>query len=452
MFDNLTLRVAGLSASQLEGHTPAACVLARTLGATLLVVTFPLAFLAMLVYGGANIVPMDWPDTVRYPALGAAAFAYAIVILFGIDRPLIVAADAVDYRCRVSRWAMLLLRFVLVFITSYFVAHEILLWMYRAPIMETSRRIEIERNLQDSRELDRQYALSEKSQHAKEAIRLEQQLRAEQTVIPAAITKGFAAAQKCDAVAQQIASQIHGAERDTVEKAAGRVTFLRRQLETTTTRCHALLRSATVAKAAWQDDLNQRMGEQKQARQTAEKRLHAAAEAAEDGMAQGRKLNSEVARDGSSRDRAFTRLKKENPGIAWTAHLLQAGLLLLELLPLLLKQLSYQNPIFAAVRRDLQSGAERYRLELAFEEARNNAARAAYLDPAMQRELAQSAAQTRLSVEPFECFDVQCNSIEVALIRKNKMIQRYPDEADSISKMYLAALAAVAPKTAASHA
>ena len=131
MIGNFLAAVAGVAAATLDKHEQQAKWVVYAIALSLLFVTFPLAFLGMSVYASANLISADWPQWQQYAVVLAAAVGWALVVVFGVDRTLLVMSDAVDSRNKFGVIAMLLVRFVLAFVLSSLVADEIILVLMR---------------------------------------------------------------------------------------------------------------------------------------------------------------------------------------------------------------------------------------------------------------------------------------------------------------------------------
>jgi hypothetical protein len=84
MLASLLARAAGVDPERLAGFGYESRQIVLAIGWSLVMVTFPLAFLAMAVYAGANLIAPGLEPATRLVLAGLAGFAYAMVIVIGV--------------------------------------------------------------------------------------------------------------------------------------------------------------------------------------------------------------------------------------------------------------------------------------------------------------------------------------------------------------------------------
>jgi hypothetical protein len=444
----LLARAAGVDPERLEGFGHESRQIVFAIGWSLVLVTFPLAFLAMAVYAGANLIAPGLEPAMRLVLAGMAGFAYALVIVVGVDRPLIITSDAADPSSRWSRVLMVAFRFVLVLITSYFIAHEIVLWMYRGLIVEAVSKVELEYKLQSSRQVEQLHDLDRGRSRAESLAEAEERLRRERKSLPAEIQAQLNAAHRCAEEASRLASALSDLLSRAAPENPDESAVLRRRLREKNVACKAMNASAFAAKRAWAADLDERIQESAEAKKAAEAMLAQSTNAAASQKSEIEAMAHQVAADGSARERAFARVKEDYPQIAFNAVLLQVGLLLLELLPLITKQLAKNNPAMAAIRRDLQREATVYRLQSAYTEAWEHVAKTAYRGGNMEAAMRVNAERTATSILPLQELETVYRQLTRSLTRTQEVCGRHPALAPRVVGLLERAMDEVLPKPA----
>ena len=367
MISALLSNVAGVDPTTLAKHEAPARATTHAIGIALLFVTFPLAMLSMMVYASANLVAADLPQTTRWLLIGSAALIWAGLITFGLDRTLLVLADATDDHNRWSKIAMVTLRLTIAVLLSSLVADEISLWHHRAPIAETANQMAIESRESTARQLRGIHGIEAKEQAMNASESSVVTLRAERTTLPEAVTALQFTATRCggerDAISQRYVALRVRAQEDT--GLVPSLAALGQKLADKRRECGKLLAEASAAKAAYLNEKDKAIAEASAQAKEAATTLNSTRKQLDREQSTSGAATTAAWRDGSSREAAFTRVKSERADIRHTAWVLRGALLLLELLPMLLKMLAVNNPVSAATRNQLHAASARERMQSA---------------------------------------------------------------------------------------
>lgn len=360
-------QTAGVASKTLAEHSLPARALVYTIGLSLLFVTFPLAALGMAVYASANLVSPEWSDAMRWGVVAAAALGWACLVTFGIDRTLLVLADAVDPQNRFARGGMLALRLGIAALLSSLVAEEIILWRYRAPIAEAAQQLSIASREATSRQLRGIHGVDAKEQAANAADAALATLRSERAVLPEAVVALQASATRCgrerDALNQRYAALRVRAQEDSAQAPA--LAALAQRAADKRRECGKLLNEAGAAKATYLAEKDRAIAEASTQAKDAASTLNNTRQALDQEQHATGASTAAAWRDGSSREAAFAKVKAERADIRRTAGVLWAALLLLELLPLLLKLFASNNPVAVAIGRQLHDESAKERMKSA---------------------------------------------------------------------------------------
>jgi len=418
--------VAGVPPETLEDHSARARWIVYTIGLTLLFVTFPLAFLGMAVYASANLISNSWPTWLQHTVVFGSATVWALVVVIGVDRTLLVMSDAVDPSRKTGVVAMLAIRFALAFVLSSLVADEIILWRYRAPIEAAAQKLAVEDREVAARKLHGIHGIAEKQQSVTATQSSLDSLRAERSTLPAAIVDMQSVSARCaqarDALGQRVAALRVQANDDAALRP--QLARLGQQLADKRRECTKLLTDAINAKAAYLREKDAAIAEASTQLKDAttvlaRSQTNLSAEATRTGA-----VTTAAWQDGSSREAAFSRVKADRADIRHNAMILWLALLLLELLPMLIKLFARNNPVAAEAQEDLAAQCA---------EARMTAAQTAQMEALWATALAQSAtdpdilqrvAAMQSVMEPLQAFEQILARSEAAQARLNRHVRR----------------------------
>ena len=367
MFASLLSTVAGVSPVTLDEHEPESCWLVYALGIALLFVTFPLAVLGMAVYAASNFISPAWPLWQQNTLIGVAALVWGLVVVFGVDRTLLVLSDAIDPTNRWATLSMVALRFTIAIVLSSLVADEIILWRYRGPIAEAANAIAIDTRGATGSKLDSIHGITQKSQAANTPAATVDALRAERNVLPADVTAKLAIATRCTSERESLTQRYVGlrTQARTDETVAPALARLGQQLADKRRECVRLTSEASSARAAFLNEKDTAIAEAGTQLRQASSMLSQTQQTLDQEKQTTGAATTAAWQDGSSREAAFSRVKAERPDIKRNALLLWLALLLLELLPLLAKLFAVNNPVSASIRKRLQTEAAEERMQVA---------------------------------------------------------------------------------------
>ncbi|MHB1592349.1 MAG: DUF4407 domain-containing protein, partial [Sulfuricella sp.] len=298
--NRLAFGAVGVSAE--GGHSKQAYRLAAAIGYALIFLTFPLAWISMALFAGANLVPPDWPVLVRLAAVNAAGLVWGVMVAFILDRLLLLISDAMGSG-KVAAAILVTARLALLGSTSYLVADEIRLWIWRAPIAEVQRQMvldkwqAVDQQLADIYKLGVKNSLSNKL--ASETARIED----ESKTLPDAIAEGYSKANACDARTRRLAESLRAQLEDSPE-----ADVLSKRLRERRRECEALRQRVDSDKKAWREDVQNRLQDARAARQEADKALTQARNEAETEARPEVEAIKRNLQDGSSRELAFEKL------------------------------------------------------------------------------------------------------------------------------------------------
>lgn len=415
------------------GHSKQAYLLAAAIGYALIFLTFPLAWISMALFAGANLVPPDWPVLVRLVAVNAAGFVWGVMVAFILDRLLLVISDAMG-RGKVAMAILVAVRLALVGSTSYLVADEIRLWIWRAPIAETQRQMVLDKRQAVDYQLAEIYKLGDKNslstKLASETARIEEESKA----LPDAIAEVYSKAEACDARARRLTESLRAQP-----EASPEADVLRQRLRERRRECRALRQKADSDKTAWREDVQKRLQDARAARQEADKALTQARNEAETEARPEADAIKRNLQDGSSRELAFEKLSNDRPAVALKSRVLWLFLILFEITPLIAKWLAPNMPIFLATRARLSEESAQARMEYEYASALEAGFAEAMAENDTRDFLSRQAshvAQARARLAGFEQF---CRSLDHAGEVRVRTVRSHPNLAARVEEAFLQA-------------
>jgi len=444
MMGNFLAAVAGVAAATLDKHEQQAKWVVYAIALSLLFVTFPLAFLGMSVYASANLISADWPQWQQYAVVLAAAVGWALVVVFGVDRTLLVMSDAVDPRNKFGVIAMLLVRFVLAFVLSSLVADEIILWRYRAPIAATAEQISLDDRNKAATQLNAIHGVSGKQQAVTSAQGTLDTLRAERGALPAAVVALQDAAKTCgrdrDALAQRYAAL--GAQTQADDALAPQLARLGQQLADKRRDCNRQLKEASDARATYLKEKDAAIADASTQLRDAATTLNQTQSRLNAEQTATSAVTSAAWRDGSSREAAFSRVKSERADIRRNALLLWLALLLMELLPMLIKLFARNNPVAVSIQEQLSSDCAQARMNTLQSQQSELLWATALQQSQADPEMLTQVAAMQAAGEPLRAFDQILRQAEAAHDRLQRQQKRGFAPADAAKALLDAQAAA----------
>jgi hypothetical protein len=420
-------KIVGADIELIEAHKPAARNLTYAIAIMLLFVTFPISFLGGFIYSLANLVPLDWPTGIRILSAALIGCGWASMITFAVDRSLLIVADAIGSDRRWPYASMLALRFAVAIVLANLVADEIIHWWYRAQIMEMSQHMSLEKREMSAKQLNEIHGIPRL--HGEVAIftKTMEQLEAQKNNLPAGIQNRFVSAKKCDDSALRLQAGLYAVHSDGTENTAQKIADLRQQYAQKRRECAMIWRDAQKTKDAYDADISAKIQKNTSSLTAVNSRLNAASAKAQDEIQKNGEEISTLYADGSARDMSFARVKKENSDVLLYSWGIKAGLLLLELLPLLIKTLLINNPISAEIRAILEE-------EAAIQRNRANASRIAEFifnlalgDEEMQK-LRMDADKTVIAAaQPMDSLFRLLDRMYQTEKKVHEMTRRYPE-------------------------
>ena len=343
---------AGVDPERLAAHRSTSRYLVVAFGMVLGLVTGPIVALAMGSYAYGSLPPSfgDAPRLLTAIGIGSAW----MMAIWTIDRALIISSDAVSADRRVLLAAGFALRMGLAGILASIFAGQLVQLLYSKMLDTTAQHLALDLREHDAERLAQLHGVPavRKEVAALEAKAAE--LVEQQKTIPVWILDKFTGADQCEKQARQLAIRVNrdptpGGWQAVAKKNAA---------------CRKLRADAVHDRDEYLQEVQVRITENAELLHAA----HGRADTAIGNMIADRQKVDAGTEAGyssiSAREIAFEQLQTDHPEIRTTARLWWGALLILELLPVLLKMMSRNNPVAAEAQADLAEGAAQHRIRV----------------------------------------------------------------------------------------
>lgn len=436
----------GLDADRLATARTESRYAATAIG-ILLLLSLTFAFMAMAIFSYAKL-PADWPPAGRLAGVMVASVGW-IVLMGNIDRVLLLLGEAIDP----GSWrkaVLLVARLGVSIMLSVLFAEQIIHFVYAGPISIAAGQLAFERRATDAGRLETLYGLPDlKIQIGAGSQRVNQLAEARRT-LPEDVRRRFAEAEKAKSSRDRQAAYVAALRtKYNRESRPAELAYLHDRLSQAQQRAIELSRkwaqlndAAEHARAAYLQDIDDQMGTARGNLSKASQHLDdASAKMRAENQARGEQTNKDFS-DGSTAEIALARASLDHPEIVRTVWMLRIVLVVLDVLPIFLKTLVVNNPLFLGSRAILAQEAAAARLRERMSQADQVAWADALVRPdvALAREAAAVANASALApLHDLERLVEQLAASEQAM---RAAARRHPDQAASIWGAYFEAVRA----------
>jgi hypothetical protein len=341
---------AGVDPERLAAHRSASRYLVLALGTTLGLVTGPIVLLSVGSYAFGSL-----PETLGVATrllIAVPIGAAWMVAIWTIDRALIISSDAIGSERRAVLCVGLALRIGLAAILASIFSNQLVQFLYAPMLDTTAQHMALDQRQRDAEQLARLHGLPVAEQGVVALEAKAKALAEQHRVLPNWIVDKFTAVDACDKQARQLANRVN----------RGPTPQGWRALSQKRAACQRLRTDATRQREEYLQEISVKIRENSELLRAARGRADAAAANV---TADRRKIDAGTAAGYvsiSARDVAFETLMREHPEVRINARLWWLALLILELLPVMLKMMSRNNPVAAEAQADLAEGASLHRL------------------------------------------------------------------------------------------
>ncbi|MGH7109720.1 MAG: DUF4407 domain-containing protein [Stellaceae bacterium] len=340
---------AGVDPERLAPHRSSARYLVIAIGMTLALVSGPIVMAAMGSYAYAALP--GWLGSVPRVLIAGSVGAVWMIVIWTIDRTLLITSDAVGGR-RLMLVFGLAFRIAFATILASLFSNQLVEFLYAPMLDTTAAHLALSTREQDAARLAKLHGVPA-AQHAVTALETEAtNLAARYRTIPPSILSKFAVADRCWKQARWLADRVRRWPSDAGWRALAHKDAL----------CRRLHAEAAAEKTAYLQEIAGQIRKNDGLLQAAEGRAESALAKF---TADRRQLDASTEAgysSVSSREIAFEALKQEHPEVRTKARLWWLTLLLLELLPLITKMMTRNNPASAEAEADLAEGAAHHRI------------------------------------------------------------------------------------------
>ncbi|AWB08186.1 hypothetical protein A6A40_24485 (plasmid) [Azospirillum humicireducens] len=339
----------GYSRERLDNHEAESNSVALA-PAGLLLVSMGIASFAMGLFTYISLPPGMSPFGRWCAAIGAGLLWGFLIGV--IDRALIVASNSLGGRGWFIKTLLVAFRLGVALIVSGQFAEQIVLWYYSAPIQDAAREIANEKRLNQREQLRAAHGIaaleSEVTQLQTQGLAFEQRLRTAPPDLQAILAK----IGPCDAQVRQIDARLKQ-----VPIRPDQRTKLQDALQAQQRACKTLRANADALQDRHFGNLRKLEADNVAALSKARANLDKARQSFDAEVASQAEQVAASSVDSSNRDVAFARAKAAHPEVASGARALFLFLLVFEMLPLLLKTMTLNNPVSLEVQAILAQGA-----------------------------------------------------------------------------------------------
>lgn len=349
---------------RLEDHT----VEARRLIEVFVLLLIIAALVAWV--GGATFLfthlPPDWPPFWQIAGSAVGGLAWACIIVFVIDRALLIVTDSLftgGHWLRRGAWSLLLLgiRLGVAVLLNLMVANWIMLSIHADAITIALGQTAKEVIAADTEAIFARHKVSEL--RAAEG-RLEEQLAGQteqRKAIPLDVNKKEIEALKADKDAVALARLVTRREQDPNADPI-QLQRLRIALDKKRTLARELKREAQERADGWTSSMDRQRDETQRALAATRADLRAATTRATSEIATSSQRTEASYSNRGLREMGFQRVRADHPDIARSASIFAAVLVMIELLPIIIKLLPLNNPVAQDVKHILGLETARRRI------------------------------------------------------------------------------------------
>ncbi len=343
-----------------NGHHPQSRSVAYTIGGLLVFVTLPFLFCGTVYLLYDEFASISVP-VLRWAAVLLAAALITAAVLW-VERALLVLSDAIWPHFS-AQLAMFLIRVGMVFLFSVVIAQKWVLNSYAGPIQK-----ELVAMANEAQELERKNATATFNVDALEKRLTTAQDRARElelklTNLPSSIVSDTERLNACKVESTRLNAERNEMRRipDKTEAQSDRLRVLEVSSRAKMTDCHLREQSINMAVRAYKEPFETELAS---VRTTAAEvaTTHAKAEksAAEQATERSNKSAQALSMNGADQE-AFARVRAKNSDIDLEVRKKTLLLIFFELLPILLKLLTYNSPIAMEARALLQQESAAFR-------------------------------------------------------------------------------------------
>jgi len=397
----------------------------------LLLLSLAIAFTAMATFAYARM-PEEWGPTVRTIWAGTAAACWALFV-GNLDRVLLILSETISGR-RGSKVAMFAARFGVAIPLTFLVADQIVHTWYDGPIRVAAQQISLERRTNDSASIETANNLPLLKQQTGDLIARSNLLDQRRQTLPQEVSEAFEKAGKCDQLlARQVrvVANLQAAARTTAEQ-SGRIAQAQKRYADIHRQCVAFRGEAERGKSSYLADIDQQVKEVNNSIQKANRTLaDVTARAIDESQASGRRTTEALA-SASSQEIAFERAATDHPEIRRNAWLLRIILIILDILPMAIKSLAFNNPLFIGSRAILAEDSALERMRERMVAAEDESWRGAFCDTAVVEAWRGTVTANAATQATFREFDQLLRQIAASELAARNAANRRPRQATEI--------------------
>jgi len=434
-FSNLFVRLAGVDPRRLARHTSSAQVVIKAIGITMFCFSGPIVAAAMGSYIWLNTPNLD--AILRFAVAATGGVTWALVVLFALDRTLLIAADAVG----IDRWLLpslaFLMRAALAALMASLFAEMLVEWQFAGIATETAQHIALDVSETDAGRIERLNGLPTTKDLVTGLADKSKTLEQKYDTLPTDIVAALKAVARCEREVRNLQALLLAAAADSDE-----TTRLQKAVDEKEAACRSMRKSAARQRDAYHEKIAALITDNNTARKSADKNFNSVSA----NVASQRSSLDAITRDGyasvSGRKIGFEKAEQLHPEIRRSAQLWWLAFFVAEMLPVLLKTLLFpNNPVSAESQADLAEVAGRHRVR---------SRRAALVERELTAILARP--ETRSAVEKGMIPYVVAGEHLLALnsfmdelvavhLRQQNIAREYPDLAARTYEAYAAAVA-----------
>jgi hypothetical protein len=432
---NFLAWLAGVDPRRLALHSSSAQFVIKAIGTTMLLLSGPIAAAAMGSYVWLNTP--DFSLTVRVPLSIFGALTWATIALVGVDRTLLIAADAVGIDQYWLPKLTFLMRAALAGLMASLFSGMLVEAQFSGIAAETSAHLALDVSESDAERLGRLNGLPQIQTVATNLGNKANDLERQYNTLPPEIVAALKSASRCDRQAKEFADALNG-----LDAASDEAVRLRDTLTYKREACRQLWATAVHQRDAYRTNIANQIAANETARKSADENLKNVSAKTDGQRADFYAKTRDGFASASGRSVGFEEAKKLHPEIARSAQLWWWSFFVAELMPVLLKTLLFpNNPVTAQSRADLAEAAGRHRVR---------ARRAALVEGRMSALLARpeigaaiddALIPNLLASEHLAAFGPLADQIGAEGRRAEDLAEAYPDQAARIYEAYAAAVA-----------
>ena len=428
----------GVEARRLARHSQSAQTLVKAVGITMLFISGPIAFAGMTCFLYQNME--GWPPALQLSLAVVGGLAWAAGVLVGVDRTLMVAADAIG----VGQWwrsAMtLVVRGGIAALMANLFSHMLVQALFSGISNQTAQHLAVDISEQDATRIARIKGVPQAVLVIQQLDQNATDLQHEYDTLPATVITARNMASACNVAVRKSQRALQklkriGATPTTIEQRA--IAVRSKQVM-----CRARRADAVRLEKAYRTPIKEQITANNKARQAARKKFQEISDAA---TARTSDLD-EATRSGfaswSGQQVGFERAMALHPEIRRSAQLWWLAFFVAEFLPVLLKMILLgNNPPSAEAQADLAEEAGRHRVRARRAMAVERELSALLDRPEIREAIGDSAVPLAAAVEHLSGYAAFLRELHRACDRQRAFAHAHPDLATTSYQALASAIA-----------